>query len=87
MIDDIADKLAHKKSVKMDKFTKHIESLVRNQENIMSSLLVIDRRIQVILNSQLTLNEAVTKVSNGIEILTIQKNQNSNAIATINLKI
>ena len=57
----------------MDKFTKQIETLVRNQENIMSSLLVIDRRIQVILNSQLTLNEAVTKVSNGIEILTIQK--------------
>ena len=57
----------------MDKFTKQIDTLVRNQENIMSSLLVIDRRIQVILNSQLTLNEAVTKVSNGIEILPIQK--------------
>ena len=37
----------------MDKFTKQNETLIRNQENIMSSLLVIDRRIQVILNSQL----------------------------------
>ena len=86
-IDDIAVLLVHKNSTNMDKFSTQFETLVRNQEIIMSRLLAIDRRMQVILNSQLTLNESVTKVTNDIEILRIQRNENSITIDHINMKI
>lgn len=86
-IDDIAVLLVHKNSTNMDKFPMQIETLVRNQEIIMSRLLAIDRRMQVILNSQLTLNESVTKVTNDIEILRIQRNENSITIDHINMKM
>ena len=86
-IDDIADILVHKNSTNMDKFATQIETLVRKKEIIMSRLLAIDRRMQVILNSQLTLNESVTKVTNDIEILRIQRNENSITIDHINMKM
>ena len=74
-----------KKILPINKFAKQLET--RNQEKILSKIYVINKRIQAILNSQLTLNEGVTKVSNDIETLNIQKNENLHAISVIDMKI
>ena len=71
----------------MDKFRQKIESLCRNQETILSRIFEIDRRMKLIMSSQLNINESVTQTSNDIEVLRNQKNENAIAIKSIDMKL
>ena len=71
----------------MEKLHKMIKTLFKNQENLAAKLYDFEKRIGVILNSQLTCNESITKISADIEVLSKLKNENVNAIEALNEKI
>ena len=71
----------------MEKVHKMIKTLFKNQENLAAKLYDFEKRIGVILNSQLTFNESITKISTDIEVLSKLKNENVNAIEALNEKI
>ena len=69
----------------MEKLHKMIKTLFKNQENLAAKLYDFEKRIGIILNSQLTCNESITKISADIEVLS--KLENVNAIKALNEKI
>ena len=71
----------------MDEFRLKIESLCRNQETILSRLFEIDRRMKLIMSSQLNINKSVTQTLNDIEVMRNQKNENSIAIKSKDMKL
>ena len=71
----------------MEKVHKMIKTLFKNQENLAAKLYDFEKRIGVILNSQLTCNESITKISAEIEVLSKLKNENVNAIEALDEKI
>ena len=71
----------------MDEFRLKIESLCRNQETILSRLFEIDRRMKLIMSSQFNINKSVTQTLNDIEVMRNQKNENSIAIKSKDMKL
>ena len=53
----------------------------------MAVLTAIVKRMKLILSIQITLNESVTKTSHDIVMLKKQKEENSNSVKTIDMKV
>ena len=71
----------------MEKVHKMIKTLFKNQENLAAKLYSFEKRLGVILSSQLTCNESVSKVTNDIDVLTKMKAENTIAIDDLNKQI
>ena len=63
-----------------------MKTLFKNQENLAAKLYDFEKQIGVILNSQLTCNESITKISADIDDLSKLKNENVNAIKALKEK-
>ena len=71
----------------MEKVHKMIKTLFKNQENLAAKMYSFEKRLGVILSSQLTCNESVSKVTNDIEVLSKMKAENSIVIDDLNKQI
>ena len=64
----------------MEKVNQHIKKLAHNQGIMLSKLQKLDKIVKVLLNSYLSVNENMTKISTDIELLKQLKNDNIIAI-------
>ena len=71
----------------MDKINQNFGKLAKNQEKIMAKLQKLDKCVRVLMKSHLTVNESMIDVSNDIESLNKQRNENLIAIKELDQKI
>ena len=64
----------------MEKVNQHIKKLAHNQGIMLSKLQKLDKIVKVLLNSYLSVNENMTKISTDIELLKQLKDDNIIAI-------